>query len=132
MNVWVDPSSIRIGMPTTSDRLGTASRSRIPESRSITPATVRSCWTAIWYVGELSKRVTGGWRTRADWATRTDDGMGRHLVRGRGEDRTEGTVPLYPAIAVGSGQWTVDSESRKQEDPAGQDPRGLLVFSSLS
>jgi hypothetical protein len=46
--VCVLPSSIRIGMAATSDRLGTVSRSMIPASMSgISSATLRSWSQAI-------------------------------------------------------------------------------------
>src|SRR5262245_11941131 len=101
MNVWVELSSIRIGILTTSDRFGNESRSRMPGSRSITPATVRNCLTAIWKVGESLKRVTGGCLAGLVATAGTEDDMRKHLATGERKDRTEGTTPLYPTALRG-------------------------------
>src|SRR4051812_14222742 len=60
MNTSVLPSSIRTGMETTIDRLGSIIRSATPSSSSVSRATVRNCWHAIRYVGELMNGSDAG------------------------------------------------------------------------
>src|SRR6188472_1226700 len=60
MNTSVLPSSIRTGIETIMDRLGSIIRSATPSSSSVSRATWRNCWHAIRYVGELMNGSDAG------------------------------------------------------------------------
>src|SRR4051812_12471932 len=103
MNTSVRSSSMRTGMETICDRLGSIIRSATPSSSSVSRATVRNCWHAIRYVGELMKGLDAG----------LAGGIADIHTSNGGEEPSggTGTTELYAP----GGRWSQRAGDRRQK-----------------